>query len=136
MEYTKKKHSIENACRSRFREDLLRLEAVPTDQLTPSQAAVLKEKLKTFEEKLIEGYRHRNRGLPRYEQREPDIEFYAKLEKRSAQRTVIGELRHKDGTVYSEQHLLDITTDFYTELYTPNSVDESVQEKLLGYVDH
>ena len=140
VEYTKRKHSIENECRNRLREDLLRLEAVPTDQLTPLQAAryaFLKEKLKTFEEKLIEGYRHRTRGLPRYEQREPDIEFYAKLEKRSAQRAVIGELRHKNGTVHSDnQHLLDITTDFYAELYTPNSVDESVQEKLLDNVDH
>ena len=140
VEYTKRKHSIENECRNLLREDLLRLEAVPTDQLTPLQAAryaFLKEKLKTFEEKLIEGYRHRTRGLPRYEQREPDIEFYAKLEKRNAQRTVIGELRHRNGTVYSDnQHLLDITTDFYTVLYTPNSVDESVQEKLLDNVDH
>ena len=140
MEYTKRKHSIENECRNRLREDLLRLEAVPAYQLTPLQTAryaFLKEKLKTFEEKLIEGYKHRTRGLPRYEQREPDIEFYAKLEKRSAQRTVIWELRHKNGTVYSDnQHLLDITTDFYGELYTPNSVDESVQEKLLGNVDH
>ena len=93
-----------------------------------AQYAFLKEKLKTFEDKLIEGYRHRTRGLPRYEQREPD---------RSAQRTVIGELRHKNGTVYSDnQHLLDITTDFYTELYTPNSVDESVQEKLIDNVYH
>ena len=68
--YTKRKHSIENECRSRLREDLLRLEAVPTDQLTLLQAAryaFLKEKLKTFEEKLIEGYRHCTRGLPRYE---------------------------------------------------------------------
>ena len=54
-----------------------------------------------------------------------------------AQRMVIGELRHKNGTVYSNnQHLLDLTTDFYTELYTQNSVDESVQEKLLDNVDH
>ena len=123
MEYTKRKHSIENEYRNRLREDMLGLEAVSADQLTPLQAAryaFLKEKLKTFEEKLIEGYRHRTRGLPRYEQREPDIEFYAKLEKRSAQRTV-GELRHKNGTVYSDnQHLLVINAGFYTELYTPN----------------
>ena len=67
VEYTKRKHSIENECRNRLREDLLRLEAVPTDKLTPLQAAryaFLKEKLKTFEEKLIEGYRHRTRGSP------------------------------------------------------------------------
>ena len=108
----------------------------PAHPLQAARYAFLKEKLKNFEEKLIEGYRHRTRGLPRYEQRELDIEFYAKLEKRSA-RTVIGELRHKNGTVYSDnQHLQDITTDFYTEFYTPNSVDESVQEKLLDNVDH
>ena len=66
VEYTKRKHSIENECRNRLPEDLLRLEAVPTDQLTPLQAAryaFLKEKLKTFEEKIIEGYRHRTRLL-------------------------------------------------------------------------
>ena len=31
VEYTKRKHSIENECRNRLRGDLLRLEAVPTD---------------------------------------------------------------------------------------------------------
>ena len=50
---------------------------------------------------------------------------------------VIGKLRHKNGTVYSDnQHLLDISINFYTELYIPNSVGESVQEKLLENVDH
>ena len=77
------------------------------------------------------------RGLPKYEQREPDIAFYAKLEKRSAQRTVIGELRDKSGDVYTDNvNLLNIVTAFYTDLYTPSPVEESVQEKLLGNVDH
>ena len=39
VEYTKRKHSVENECRNRLREDLLRLEAVPIDQLTPLQVA-------------------------------------------------------------------------------------------------
>ena len=116
------------------------MEALPSERLTPSQTAhynFLKEKLKIFEEKLIAGYRQRTRGLPKYEQREPDIEFYAKLEKRSAQRTVIGELRDKNGDVYADNpNLIHIVTDFYTELYTPSPVDASVQEKLLGNVDH
>ena len=59
------------------------------------------------------------------------------LEKRSAQRTVIGELRDKSGDVYTDNaNLINIVTAFYTELYTPSPVDESVQEKLLGNVDH
>ena len=115
------------------------LEAIPADRLTSSQAGhynVLKGKLRLLEEKLIDGYRQRTRGLPTYEQLEPDIAFYAKLEKRSAQRTVIGELRDQNGEVHSDnQNLMHIVTDFYTDLYTPSLVDESVQEKLLGNVD-
>ena len=138
--YTKRKHFIENSTRYKLKKDLLNLEALPSERLTPSQTAhynFLKEKLKIFEEKLIDGYRQRTRGLPKYEQREPDIELSAKLEKRSAQRTVIGELRDKNGDVYADNpNLIHIVTDFYTELYTPSPVDASVQEKLLGNVDH
>ena len=58
------------------------------------------------------------------------------MEKRSAQRTVIGELRDKKGDVYSDnENLMKIVTDFYIDLYTPTSVDDSVQEKLLSNVD-
>ena len=138
--YTKRKYFIENSTRYKIKQDLLNLEALPSERLTPSQTAhynFLKEKLKIFEEKLIAGYRQRTRGLPKYEQREPGIEFYAKLEKRSAQRTVIGELRDKNGDVYADNpNLIHIVTDLYTELYTPSPEDASVQEKLLGNVDH
>ena len=137
--YTKRKYFIENSTRAKLRRDLVALEAVPADRLTSPQAGhynFLKGKLRILDEKLIDGYRQRTRGLPKYEQREPDIAFYAKLEKRSAQHTVIGELRDKNGVVYSENgHLMQIVTDFYTELYTPSPVDESLQEKLLGNVD-
>ena len=82
---------------------------------------------------MIDGYHQRTRGLPKYEQREPpDIAFYAKLEKRSVQR---GEVRDKHGEAFSDnENLMHIVTDFYTDLYTPSPVDESVQEKLLGNV--
>ena len=138
VEYTKQKHTVENSARDAVRKGLLDIEAIPADQLSPRQTAqytYLKEKLRGFEERLVEGYRQRTRGLPKYEQREPDIAFYAKLQQRSAQSTVIGELRHKDGEVYSDNPtLLNIVTDFYTDLYTPSPVDGSVQEKLLGNV--
>ena len=139
VDYTKRKYFIENSTRDRIKRDLLALEAVSADRLTSSQAGhynFLKGKLRILDEKLIDGYRQRTRGLPKYEQREPDIAFYAKLEKRSAQRTVIGELRDKNGEVHSDnQNLMHVVTDFYTDLYTPSPVDESVQEKLLGNVD-
>ena len=90
--YTKQKYFIENSTRERIKKDLVALEAIPADRLSSSQAGhynFLKGKLRLLEEKLVDGYRQRTRGLPAYEQREPDIAFYAKLEKRSAQRTVI-----------------------------------------------
>ena len=137
--YTKREYFVENSTRERIRKDLVVLEAIPGDRLTSSQAGhynFLKGKLTLLEERLIDGYRQRTRGLPTYEQREPDIAFYAKLEKRSAQRTAIRELRDKNGEVHSDnQNLMRIVTDFYTGLYTPSPVDESVQEKLLGNVD-
>ena len=50
-----------------------------------------------LEGKLIDGYSQRTRGFPKYEKREPDIAFYAKLEKRSAQKTVIENYVTKTG---------------------------------------
>ena len=115
VEYTKQKHTIENSVRDAIRKGLLDIEAIPADQLSPRQTAhyaYLKEKLRVFEEKLAKGYRHRTLGLPKYEQREPGIAFYAKLQQRSAHNTVIGELRHKGREVYSDNPtLLNIVTD-------------------------
>ena len=88
----KHKYFIENSPREKFRKDLVALDAVPAHRLTSSQAGhynFLKGKLRILEEKLIDGYHQRTQGIPKYEQREPNIAFYAKLEKRIAQRTVI-----------------------------------------------
>ena len=105
----------------------MNLEALPFELLSSQTAH------KFLKEKLIAGYRQCTQGLPKYEQREPDIEFNAKLEKHSAQHTVIGELRDKNGDVYTDNaNLINIVTAFYTDLYTPSPVEETVQEKLLG----
>ena len=137
--YTKQKHFVETTTRDLLRRDLLRLEAVPPDQLTPDQSALygfLKEKLRLFEETQIEGYRRRTRGLPRYEQSEPDIAFYANLEKRSAQKGVIGELKDHTGRVFSDSaHLLPIADRFYRELYTPAVTSTPTQDKPLANID-
>ena len=51
LAYTTHKRSIENSMRNKFKKDILNLEAVSTERLTPSQAAhynFLKEKLNFF----------------------------------------------------------------------------------------
>ena len=120
--YTKHKYFIDKSTQERIKKDLVALEAVPADRLSSSQAGhctFLKGKLRLFEEKLIDGYRQRTRGLLKYEQREPDITFYAKLEKRSAQRTVIGELLDKHGEAFSNnENLMHIVT--FTPIFIPH----------------
>ena len=52
--------------------------------------------------------------------KEPDIQFYAKLEKRSIQRSIIAELEDNNGKLYSDdKNLIRIATQYYRELYTP-----------------
>ena len=73
--------------------------------------------------KEIEGYKVRLRGLPTHEQKEPKIDFYAKLEKKNKSKSVINKLIDKDGSIHSDKEsLLRITKEYYTELYTPSPV--------------
>ena len=97
--YTKRKHFLTNSIRRCLREDVLKLEALPDDRMTTLQhhrLTTLKGSLRIYEEREIDGYRTRTRGLPKYETHEPNIEFFAKLEKRRAEHTDIGELQDKD----------------------------------------
>ena len=139
IEYTKRKHFIENNTRRLLRRDLERLELIPPDQLTPAQSEelyFLQEKLRLFDEKEVEGFRRRTRGLPKYDISEPTIAFYAKLEKRSAQKGIIGELKDHHGQVFSDPaHLLPITARYYRHLYTPVVIHGPTQDRLLANID-
>ena len=138
IDYTSRKRLVEKTTRSLLHQDLLRLEAVTFDRLTPAQQGLyahLKERLRVFEEKEVEGYRCRLKGLPQYEQSAPDIAFYATLEKRRARKALLGELADATGQVYSDiDHLIPIVTEFYQGLYTPLRVHLPTQSKLLANV--
>ena len=77
----------------------------------------------------VEGFKVRIKGLPKYEQKEPDIQFYANLQRKTAQKLYISELKDKDGTIYTEtDDLLRLTTDYYTKLYTPTKLNTTKQD--------
>ena len=139
VDYTKQKYFLTNSIRRRLRDDILKLEALPDDRMTTLQhhrLTTLKGSLRIHEEREIDGYRTRTRGLPKYLTHEPNIEFFAKLEKRRAQPTVIGKLQDKDGSLFSDrENLIRITTDFYKKLYTPSPVNLRTQHELLKLVD-
>ena len=66
--YTKVKHFIEQGLRIRLRAEIQQLEVIPHDLLTTDQVArhkLLKESLRVYEEKEVEGNRTRTKGLPK-----------------------------------------------------------------------
>ena len=74
--YTKRKHFLDANIRKRFSDEMVKLEAIPQDMTTAQQHnryRTLQESLKGYEEKEIEGYRTRTRGLPKYEMHEPSF---------------------------------------------------------------
>ena len=128
--YTRRKHFLTNSIGRRLRDDILKLEALPDDRMTTLQhhrLTTLKGSLRIYEEREMDDYRTRTRGLPKYETHEPNTEFFAKLEKRRAQHTVIGELQDKDGSLFSDrENLIRITTDFYNK--TIHSISSEPQD--------
>ena len=98
--YTKQKAKIKNGLKMFVLSQIQNLETVHDDDLRPTQKErylYYKEKYKEIIEKEIQGHQIRTRGYPTYELNEPDIHFYSKLEKRSAQRNTITELEDKTG---------------------------------------
>ena len=84
----------------------------------------------------IEGYTKRLKLLARYDKAEPKIAFYANLEQKKASKDIIGQLaEHSEGPIYTNKNeLMDITTNFYKNLYTPNRVNSRTQDKLLKLI--
>ena len=70
--------------------------------------------------------------MPVYETNEPKIEFYAKLEKRSAKKNTITQLQDSNGNIQTDnENLQKIATQYYRKLYTPSPVDQTKQHRIL-----
>ena len=79
------------------------------------------EQLQHIQFKELDGYIVRSR-LPRFEDKEPNIEHYAQLEKSRSKSNLIPILADTYGNEYSQtDKLLNLTHKFYTNLYTKNS---------------
>ena len=136
MTYSKQRSLIKNKLKRKLLKDIANLEEHPNSLDAPHELELynyLQRQLKKLELDEIEGYRKRLRLLAPYEKAEPDISFYAKLQKKKISSDTIGQLAPcKDGEIYSSKDkLLEISTNFYKNLYTPNKVDINTQNKLL-----
>ena len=137
--YTKRKANIQKSLKRHIVAQLRQLESLNYDDMTVTQKErylYYKQQHKDIVYREIQGHQIRTKGHPTYEINEPDIEFYAKLEKRSVQRNMITELQDKNGQTQTEnEKLIEIVEDYYTKLYTPSRVDIIKQQQLLRNVD-
>ena len=123
----------------RLQEECMKLENDPqslNSEYNQTYYNYLKRKLKQMELEEIQGYTKRLKLLAPYDKAEPKIAFYADLEQKKASKDIIGQLaEHSEGTIHTDKNkLMDITTNFYKNLYTPNRVNTRTQDKLLKLI--
>ena len=139
MSYTKKRSKIKNGLKTIILSKLRDIETIEYCKMTiqqKEQYLYYKQRYQQIVEKEIQGYQIRTRGHPTYEINEPDINFYSKLEKRSAQRNIIIELEDENGQTKTEKDdLIKIAETYYTKLYTPSKIDLIKQGQMLKNVD-
>ena len=137
--YSEDKARVKRTLKNNVISQLERLEQIDQKNRNVQQnqdLATLQNRLRQIEMDEIEGHKIRTRGQPVYEMNEPNIDFYAKLEKRSAQRQVISELQDENEDRQTEnEKLLRIAENYYTNLYSESITDEPKQDKLLAIVD-
>ena len=138
--YSKIRAKVKKDVKSRMQKELTQIEEDPKymeNECSLDYHNYLKRKLKQLELEEIEGYTKRLKLLAPYDKAEPKIAFYADLERKKASKDVIGQLaENADGQVYTtKSKIMEITTNFYKNLYTPNKVSPTTQEKLLKLID-
>ena len=134
--YSKIRNHTKNRIKKRLQKQMEIIEENPSnieDESTLNHYNHIKRRLKKIQLEEIEGYKKRLRLSAPYEQAEPDIAFFAKLQKKKISDDTIGQLaEHKEGQIYTDKEkLIEISTKFYKSLYTPNKVNTATQDKLL-----
>ena len=136
--YTKHKSRIKNKLKASLISSLERIQAIPPQFLYPHlllHMEYLQEQLKKLQLQEVEGYIIRSR-LPRFEDKEPNIEHYAQLEKSRSKANIISILTNPQGQECTHHNeILTCTHEFYTQLYTSTPIDSNKQDQLLNKVD-
>ena len=136
--YTSRKALVKGAVKEFVLRKILDFEQCDRDLSVKEKELYIyyKEKFKQITEDEIEGYRVRTRGQPTYEINEPDISFFARLEKKSQARNSILQLKDESGVLQTENRaMLEVAENYYTKLYTPSMVKRAQQLKLLKNID-
>ena len=136
ISYSTRRNFVKKRLKSELVRQISRIEQEGGQESQVEQYEYLSARLREIEQKEVEGYIRRVKFLVPYEKSEPDVAFYAKLEKRKRAGDCINQLaEEKDGVVYSDnENIMRIATDFYKKLFTSEGVDKGVQRRLLANV--
>ena len=93
------------------------------------------KKLNDWNRKVIEGYQTRIKTQPRLEPGEPNISFFADLEKRESKKKNITHLMNSDNEIkHDTESMKNIATDYYTKLFHTKPTDAGTARRLLGNI--
>ena len=124
MYYSKEKAIIKNTFKTKLQNQLLRFDEKPANQITHAEKIEienLQKQLNKIEIEEINGYMIRTK-IPNFEKAEPNIKFYADIEKKQGNKNIISSLKDKEGNVKSNtKEILQVATNFYSELYKRRS---------------
>ena len=135
MFYSQHKKGIENKLRNELKSERVRLEAVTEcspDENNIQALRIINSRERELEMESIEGHRIRAR-LPSFEDGEPNISLYAKMEKYRAERNSIDSLYNENSDIQTgTENVLRVAQKYYEKLYTAEETDKSMQNQILS----
>ena len=136
VRYSTQRNLTKKRVKNELIRQIMKIEEEENQEKLVDHYEYLKGRLKEIEEKEIEGYIRRVKFLAPYEKCENDVAFYSKVENQKRANDRINQLAEKkEGEIYTDnENIMRIATNFYKDLYTPNRVNEKIQEKLLRNV--
>jgi hypothetical protein len=136
--YCKRKRYHERAIKDLCERKLEALEQnplLPTSKSLNSQYEYYRALLNKWTADQISGYQIRIKAQPKFEPGEPNISFFADMEKKTGNKKNITELKDINGELqYEPVALKEIAVDYYKELFSEKKTDTTATQKLLDNV--
>ena len=136
--YSAKKKGIERRIKKLCEKNIEILEqnsAMSQDNQLHQEYEYYVTKSNAWDRKTIEGYQTRIKTQPRLEPGEPNISFFADIEKREAKKKNITHLMNSDGEIkHDTESMKKIATDYYTKLYYTKPTDKRTTHRLLANI--
>ena len=136
--YCKRKRYHERAIKDLCERNIATLEQnqlLPVSKSLNSQYEYYRALLNKWTADQISGYQTRIKAQPKFEPGEPNISFFANMEKKTGNRKNITELQDINGELqYETVALKEIAVDYYKELFSEKKTDTTATQKLLQNV--